>query len=180
MALITALVTLNPPRVWPGLPGTDRTQRMRLTALGAALVLGVLVIVGALADPILDALDISEPTARIAAGVAVVVIGIRDAFAAPAVVEPALPGWRAALVPVVVPHLFAPGITLLAISASVDLGLGQATLALAIAMAAIVTVALWPAPGAAGARAVRAGQVLVAGLAVAMGGSLMVDGVLDI
>ena len=180
VALITAIVTLDPLRVWPGLPGGGRNERLRLAALGAALVTGVLAIVAALADPILDSLEISDPTARIAAGVAVVVIGVRDAFAAPAAVDPALPGWRAALVPVAVPHLFTPGISLLAVSASADLGVGEAILAVMIAMAVVVGLALWPAPGPAGARAARAGQVLLAGLAIAMGGSLMVDGVLDI
>ena len=180
VALVTAIVTLNPPRVWPGMPGADRRERVRLAALGAALVTAALFVVAAVADPLLDSLEISEPTARIAAGVAVVVIGVRDAFAAPATIDPALPGWRAAVVPVAVPHLFAPGITLLAVSASVDRGLGQTTLVLVISMAVIVAATIWPAPGPTGARAARAGQVLVAGLAIAMGGALMVDGVLDI
>lgn len=137
-------------------------------------------LIAAFADPLLGALDISDPTARIAAGVAIVVIGVRDSFSAPAEAEPALDGWRAALVPVAMPHLFAPGITLLAISASADRGLAVAVTVLMWAMLPVILAAVWPAPSGALARACRAGHVLTAGLAIALGGSLMLDGVLDI
>jgi small neutral amino acid transporter SnatA (MarC family) len=180
VALIAAVATINPLRLWPGLPGGSRHERMRLTAAGAALVLLAVGLIAAFADPILGALDISDPTARIAAGVAIVVVGVRDSFSGPAEVEPSLAGWWAALVPVALPHLFAPGITLLAVSVSVDRGPGVAALVLMPAMLAVVIAAAWPAPSGAAARACRAGHVLTAGLALALGGALMLDGVLDI
>jgi len=180
VALLAALATVNPLRLWSGLPGATREERVRLAAAGAVLVIVALGLIAAFANPILGALDISDPTARIAAGVAIVVIGVRDSFSAPAEIEPALDGWRAALVPVAMPYLFAPGLTLLAISASADRGLVAAVTVLILAILPVVLIALRPAPSGAMARACRAGHVMTAGLAIALGGGLMLDGVLDI
>jgi small neutral amino acid transporter SnatA (MarC family) len=180
VALIAAAATVNPLRLWSGLPGRDREERLRLTALGAGLVVLVLVVLAALSRLLLDGLDISDPTARIAAGVAIVVTGVRDAFASPARVEPALPGPMAALVPVALPHLLGPGITLLTLSIAADRGVGEAALVVALANGLVVLSSTWPAPTGAAARAARAGQVMTSGLALALGASLMLDGVLDI
>lgn len=180
VALLAAVATINPLRLWSGLPRGGRRERVQLTAMGAALVVVTLGVIAAIADPILESLDISEPTARIAAGVAIVVIGVRDVFAAPAEFDPALPGRRAALVPVALPHLLTPSITLLAVSATADRGWWQAIGVVVVAMALVVVIAAWPRPTGAAARACRAGHVLTAGLAIALGGALMMDGVLDI
>lgn len=180
VALIAAIATLNPLRLWPGLPGTDRRERIELAAGGGLLVVAVLLAVMTFAGPLLDALDISDPTARIAAGAAVVIIGVRDAFVGPAQAEPALPGWRAALVPVAVPHLFVPGLALLAVSASADLGVGVALTVVVLAIGVVVATSVQPGPRGVTARLCRAGQVLTAGAAVAIGAALMLDGVLDI
>lgn len=180
VALVAAIATVNPLRLWSGLPGGQRRERVELAGLGAVTVVAALTFVAAASGPLLDALDISHPTARIAAGVAIVVIGVRDAFSPPATAEPSLPGRRAAVVPVALPHLFTPGLTLLALSAAADRGVGQAVLVMGLATGLVVLAALWPAPTGAAARASRAGHVLTAGLAIALGGSLMLDGVLDI
>lgn len=180
VAVLAALATINPLRLWSGLPGVERGHRVELTAMGAALVIVASGVLATAAGPILGSLDISDPTARIAAGVAIVVIGVRDAFSGPAEVEPALAGRGAALVPVVLPHLFTPGLTLLAISASADLGVPAAVAVVSLGTAAVVVLAAWSSPTGPWARAVRAGHVLTAGLAIALGGALMLDGVLDI
>lgn len=180
MAVIAALATVNPLRLWSGLPGDERRRRVELTIIGAAVVICASGVLAVIAEPVLDRLDISDPTARIAAGVAIVVIGGRDAFSAPAAVEPALAGRGAAVVPVVLPHLFTPGLTLLTISMSADLGVPTAVAVVSLATASVVLLAAWSAPTGARARAVRAGYVLTAGLALALGGALMLDGVLDI
>lgn len=180
VAVIAALATINPLRLWSGLPGGQRGQRLELSAMGAGVVICVALVLATVAEPILDRLDISDPTARIAAGVAIVVIGVRDAFSGPALVEPALAGRGAAFVPVVVPHLFTPGLMLLVISASADLGVPVAVAGVSSAIVSVVVLAVWSAPTGPWARAVRAGHVLTAGLAIALGGALMLDGVLDI
>ena len=180
IALLGAIATINPPRVWSGLPGSTRPERIRLASLGALSVLVVLAVFAALSGPLLRALEISDPTARIGAGVALVAMGVRDVFARPAEIQPALEGTRAALMPIAIPHLLAPGLVLLAISAGADLGLAATTAVLALALATIVALSGVSAPSGARARMVRAVHVLVAGAAIGVGVGLAVDGVFDI
>ena len=66
-------------------------------------------------DPLLDALDVSEPSFRIAAGIVAALAGAVDLFRRPPAPEPALPGWRAALVPVAIPVVARPALLVLAL-----------------------------------------------------------------
>ena len=62
----------------------------------------------AVGGPLLEALDVSDPSFRIAAGIVAVLAGAADLFRRPPAPEPALAGWRAALVPVAIPWWRAP------------------------------------------------------------------------
>ena len=77
-------------------------------------------VVAALADPLLDALDVSDPSFRVAAGIVAVIAGAADLFRRPPPPEPSLPGWRAALVPVAVPVVTRPALVVLALGAGAD------------------------------------------------------------
>ena len=181
MAAVAAVVTVNPLRVWPGAPGRSRRRRLGYAAGGASAVLVAALATSGLSGPLLNALGISAPTARIAAGAALIVVGVRDMVVGPGQVEPALPGWKAAIVPVAVPHLFGPGLGVLAVSAGADLGSERTGVAIGIALAVTASVMALPPPkGRAGARAIRAGHALTGATAVLIGAALAVDGVFDI
>lgn len=181
MAALAAVATVNPMRVWPGAPGQSRRQRLGFSAGGSLAVLAAVLAVSDLSGLAREALDISAPTARIAAGAALIAVGVRDMIAGPAQVEPALPGWKAAIVPVAVPHLFGPGLGVLAVSAGADLGPEWTGTAVGAALALTAAVMAQPPPRSrAGARAVRAGQALTGAAALLIGAALAVDGVFDI
>ena len=130
--------------------------------------------------PLLEALDVSEPSFRIAAGIVAVLAGVTDVFRRPPPPEPALAGWRAALIPVAIPIVARPALLVLALGAGADRDVLVSAGAMAIGTALLVgLVAGWPVEGPRG-RALRwAGRLLAAAL-VACGVLLAIDGVLDV
>ena len=155
----------------------------RRLALEGSMVAGIVLVVVALgAGPALHALDISAPTARIAVGLLLVVSGIVTFGWPPPKPEPALPGRRAALVPVAFPTLLTPGLTLLVAAAAVDLGILVTVAVTAFAVATLPLTALLmgrrtgPVP-----YRVRWGLALLCcGLLVLAGFGLLFDGVFDV
>ena len=130
--------------------------------------------------PLLDALDISEPSFRVAAGIVAVVAGVADLFRRPPPPEPALLGWRAVLVPVAIPLVARPALLVLALGAGADRGILVGAGAMAIAIASLTgLVAGWSPEGARG-RVLRWGGRLLAAVLVACGVVLGIDGVLDV
>lgn len=154
------LATTNAGRVALAL-GEGRAPRRTLAAVlaaGAALILaGVL-----LAEPLLDALDISSESFRIGAGIVLAALG------AATLVHPRPGGPAGAL-------LVTPELACMAIAASADQGVGPAIGAAAIALAVIAALALLPRLGPAG----RAAPFLAA-LQVVVGVALVVSGVRDV
>ena len=154
------LGTTNAGRVALAL-GEGRAPRRLLgsaVAAGAALVL----ILALVADPLLDALDISPESFRIAAGIVLVAAG---AFT---LVRPRPSGPPAAV-------LVTPELACMAIAASADEGVAPAIGAAAIALAVVAALALLPRVAPAG----RAAPFLAA-LAVIVGVALVVAGVRDV
>lgn len=174
---VAALCTVNAPRNRSCLPATDRQV---VAAAGAAVTGVVVAALALLADPLLDLVSVSAPTARIAAGALLLVTGVLTLALAPPAPEPALPGRRAALVPVAFPTLLSPALAALTVAASADHGAPTAAVLL---LAALVTVPLVAglAPGArARDRALDGlGRFLAAGTAVA-GIALLWDGAFDV
>jgi small neutral amino acid transporter SnatA (MarC family) len=176
------LLALNPPRAAFAVPREGRSRRavVRLALAGGALG-GLVVLVAVLAaDPLLDLLDVSEPSFRLAAGIVAAVAGAADLFRRPPAPEPALPGWRAALVPIAIPAVARPALLVLALGAGADERVLPSVRALVLGIALLtVLVALWPTAGPRG-RALRwAGRLFAAGL-VACGVILAVDGILAV
>jgi small neutral amino acid transporter SnatA (MarC family) len=134
----------------------------------------------ALGEPLLDALDVSDPSFRTAAGLVAVLAGIADLFRRPPAPEPALPGRRAALVPVAVPLVARPALLVLALGAGADrdLLLTAGAMLVGVALLAGLTAA-WPTEGPRGRVLRWACRLLGAGL-VACGVLLAIDGVLDV
>lgn len=158
------VLTVNPPRRFFELP-----RRPEPVAGGATITLIVLVVLGFAAEPIIDALDISLPTFRIAVGGVVAVRAIIDLFRAP---EEALDG-GGAFVPVFFPVLFRPEFVLAAMLVAVDRNIGMMALAAAVALAPVVAMAALSR-----ARLHRPLGVLVSGGALVLAIDQMVDGVL--
>jgi small neutral amino acid transporter SnatA (MarC family) len=180
--VITLLVALNPARAAFGIPRAGRSRR---TVVGVAAIgglIGGLAVCAAAAagGPLLDALDISEPSFRVAAGIVAVVAGVADLFRRPPPPEPALVGWRAVLVPVAIPLVARPALLVLALGAGADRGFLVAAGATAIAIASLTgLVAGWSPEGASG-RVLRWSSRLLAAVLVACGVVLGIDGVLDV
>ena len=128
----------------------------------------------------LDALDVSAPAFRTAAGVLAVLAGAADLFRRPPRPEPALAGRRAALVPVAIPLVARPALLVMALGAGADRGVLVAVGAMAIGVALLTALAARCPIDGPGGRALRwAARLLAAGL-VACGVLLAIDGVLDV
>jgi small neutral amino acid transporter SnatA (MarC family) len=160
----------NPCRVRLALP-----PRRAAVALGAAIAVGAGAALAALGGSLLDSLDVSPESFRLAAGIVLAVEGARVLVWPRPAVEPGLPGLAAALVPVAFPLLLQPGVLVLALAAGGD-GAGWTGVgALAIALALVVAVG-----------ALRAGPLVVAGarllgaVEVLAGAALAVSALTDV
>jgi small neutral amino acid transporter SnatA (MarC family) len=177
------LLALDPVRAAFGVPrspATARSDAINTVLLGGAAGALLVLAASAVAPPLLDALDVSDPSFRTAAGIVAVVAGVADLFRRSPRPEPALPGRRAALVPVAVPLVARPALLVLALGAGADRGILPSTVAMAIGMAALA--ALVAVEAAAGHRARRLrwiARLLAAGL-IAGGIMLIIHGVFDV
>jgi small neutral amino acid transporter SnatA (MarC family) len=180
--VIALVAALNPARAAFGIPRAGRSRRSAVgVAVAGGLIGGLAVLAAAIAGgPLLDALDVSDPAFRLAAGVVAVLVGVADLFRRPPPPEPALPGRQAALVPVAIPVVARPGLLVLALGVGADGGAALAAAGLAIAIALLAGIVEWGSTEGPGGRVLRwASRLLAAGL-VACGVVLGVDGVLDV
>jgi small neutral amino acid transporter SnatA (MarC family) len=176
------LLALNPARAAFALPRERRSphEALGLAALGGALGGVAVCIVAAAGDPLLDALDVSEPSFRLAAGIVAAVAGIADLFRRPPSPEPALPGWRAALIPVAIPAVARPALLVMAVGAGADRSVLVALAAMVAAVALLAGLTAWcPTDGPRGRALGWARRLLAAGL-VAAGVLLAIDGILSV
>jgi small neutral amino acid transporter SnatA (MarC family) len=179
LLVVAAVLAVDAPRARRALR-PDGAVRTALVASAGALV--ALVPVVAWAAALARAAHISAPTARMGTGAALAVVGAAEALLPLPRPEPALAGWRAALVPVAFPVLLTPAVGLLAASGSIDRG---APVALAVVAGALATVPLVAAVLPPGRSEIRdrigdgLARLLAAGL-VAAGIALVLDGVFDL
>ena len=194
--VLAAVCVVNAPRSRSVLPtdsggwfavadsteSTRRPKRLQVAVAGAGIALVVLVPIAALARPVLDLVDISPATARIATGLLLAVTGILLVGWPMPTPEPSLPGGQAALVPVAFPTLLTPGLALLTLTASADHSALVALVVLAIALVTLPAMAMIPvAPrGSAQHRVLDGSARAVAGVLVLAGFGLLFDGVFDV
>jgi small neutral amino acid transporter SnatA (MarC family) len=179
--LIALVAALNPARAAFGIPRGGRSPiPVELAGLGGLIGGLAVCAAAALGGPLLDWLDVSDPSFRIAAGAVAAIGGAVDLFRRPPPPEPALAGWRAALVPVAVPLVARPVLLVLALSAGADRNalVAAGSMAIAVAMLSGLT-AWWPTDGPRGRVLAWAARLLAAVL-VASGVVLAVDGVFDV
>lgn len=186
VALLTVAFagTWNVFRFHPALPAGLRTraQRIGTVLLGAALTLAAVLVVAVVADDLLDWLEITPATARIAVGAVVAIAGLRDLVTAPPDPEPTLAGWKAALVPVLFPFLFSPPAALLSVSGSADQGTATCVTVAAAALVPLVIASAfdYASESSAAQRVERGLHRIVAGVLVLAAFALVVDGIFDI
>jgi len=177
--LVALVAAVDPGRVALGVPRRDRSRReIGVVAAIGGLAGGLVVYVVSLASgPLLDAIDVSVPAFRIAAG-AVAAIAGAIALARPAPSpEPALPGRGAALVPVAVPLVAGPALVFLALSAHADRGAGVVAVSLAIAVAVLAIVAIQVRVDGVSGRTLRWATRATAAAAVVAAVLLVIDGI---
>jgi small neutral amino acid transporter SnatA (MarC family) len=176
------VLALNPARAAFGIPRAGRSPRTvaGVAAVGGAIGGLAVCAVAAAGGPLLEALDVSEPSFRVAAGIVAGLAGAADLFRRPPLSEPALSGWRAALVPVAIPVVARPALVVLALGAGADRSVLVTAGAMALGIALLTGLAAgWPTDGPRGRVLRWAGRLLAAAL-VACGVILAVDGVLDV
>jgi small neutral amino acid transporter SnatA (MarC family) len=176
------LLALNPARAAFGVPRAGRTPRAVAELAAGGGIAGALAVcaVALLGDPLLDALDVSEPSFRIAAGVVAALAGAIDLFRRPPSPEPALEGWGAALVPVAIPLVARPALLVLALGAGADSGVLVSVGAMAVGVVALTPLAAGPSIDGPRGRVLHwAARLLAVGL-VALGVLLALDGILAV
>jgi small neutral amino acid transporter SnatA (MarC family) len=132
------------------------------------------------ADPLLDALDVSDPSFRLAAGIVAALAGAADLFRRPPGPDPALPGRRAALVPVAIPVVARPALLVLALGAGADQGVLVSVGAMAVGVALLTALTAGRSTDGPRGRAIRwAARLLATGL-VACGVILAIDGIVAV
>jgi small neutral amino acid transporter SnatA (MarC family) len=176
------VLALNPARAALGVPRAGRSPRtvVAVAALGGLIGgLGVCA-AAAVGDPLLEALDVSEPSFRAAAGILAALVGAADLFRRAPPPEPSLPGRRAALVPVAIPLVTRPALLVLALGAGADQGVLPSAGAMAIGIALLTALAAGMPPEGPRSRSLRWAARLLAAALVACGVILTIDGVLAV
>ena len=179
--LLALVATLNALYAAVGTPRRESgRERAALGALGGLVGSVIVLVVALLGDPLLDLLDVSVPAARIAVGAVAAVAALFRMVARPPSPEPALTGWRAAIIPVGIPLVASPAAVLLAIGAAADGALGVLAITLLITIGALAgLVAVLPGEGAGRVAVMWAARLVSAAAAVACV-LLVIDGVLDV
>lgn len=179
--LIALVAALNPARAAFGIPSSRGSpSALGLAALGGLIGGLAVCAAAALGGPLLEALDVSKPSFRIAAGTVAAGCGIADLFRRPPEPEPALAGWRAALVPVAIPLVARPVLLVMALGAGADRSVLVAAGSMAIAVALLSGLTAWWSTDGPRGRVLRWASRLLAAVLIACGVVLGADGVLDV
>ena len=186
LALVALVAVVNPPRLAPALGNlapllSDSTSIRRargviIGGVGALVAVLALSVVAVGAERLLDAIDVSPATMRVAAGLVLLLAVVRDLIAGRPGAEPALSGWGAALVPVAIPFVARPELAILVVSVATVEGLGVAVLGLFLVALGVVLCSVPAADGPTRRAVDWAGWSLMAACAAA-GVALAVDGV---
>ena len=168
VAVLIVLAAVNPVRRRYELP-----PNRQVVGAGAMLAWVALLSIGLAGEWVLDTLDITVPTFRVAVGLVLAVRALVDAFQSLPEREPVRAGRRAAVVPVLFPILLRPEIVLVAVVVGADAGIGWLAVGLALALADPV----WWAERESSARLDRALGVVISVAAIVLAVALLVDGV---
>jgi hypothetical protein len=183
LAALALVLVVNPCRTALGFPAAGRTaaDRVAVGALGGAMAAAAIIVLAAVADPLLDALHVSPPTVRIAVALVVAVTAVLDLVGRVPEPEPGLGGLGASLVPVLIPLVLRPAEALLAISVAADHGMPPALAGAGMVLAATIgAAAVAPLHAGTSRTVVRWAMGLVAVAAIGIAIAMAVDGVFDV
>jgi small neutral amino acid transporter SnatA (MarC family) len=180
---LVLLLALNPVRAAFGIPRGPveaRSSAVTLAPLGGAGGALVVLAISAVAPALLDSLDVSDSSFRVAAGAIAVGVGMADLLRRPPRPEPALPGRLAALVPVAVPLVARPALIVIALGAGADRGVLPSVVAMTMGVAVLAAVVATEPAGGGRKRSLRWIVRLLAGALIAGGVALTLSGILDV
>jgi small neutral amino acid transporter SnatA (MarC family) len=183
LGALALVLVVNPCRTALGFPAAGRTRRDRLgvAAVGGTMAAAVIIVLAAVADPLLDALHVSAPTVRIAVALVVAVTAVVDLAGRVPRPEPGLGGLGASVVPVFVPLVLRPAVALLAVSVAADHGMAPAVVGALLVIACTVGAgAVAPAEAGTKRTLLRWGMALIAVAVIAIAIAMAVDGVFDV
>jgi small neutral amino acid transporter SnatA (MarC family) len=131
--------------------------------------------------PLLELLDVSDPSFRTAAGVVAALAGAIDVVRRPPPPGPALAGWRAALVPVAIPAVARPALLVVALGAGADQGVLIPAAAMAAGAALLVALVAKAPTEDTGDRVLRRWVSRLLAVALVAGGAILaLDGIMDV
>lgn len=180
LAIVAYLAAMNPARTRLGVPEAEG-NRARMGMLAAGTAIGVLVLVGiaALSGPLLDALEVSPETFRIAAGFVLVIVAAWMLFVPVPGPEPVPAGVAALFWPVAFPRVISPETLILALSTGASDGVGLTVLGLAVAGVVLLALGSVRSAAVAGRVMVGVGRILAVVL-VLIGVWLAIQGVREV
>lgn len=184
VAVVALVAAVNPARVAVVAGGLGAEVRWRSSATwtaagGAAAASGVYLAIAVVAGPLLDAIDVSVPTIMVAVGLVLLAAGAKDLLLGPPPSEPALPGWRSMLVPVMVPAALRPHGGLLVLGVAGAYGLWPVAVGAAATVGAVAGASAM-GPDGVGSRVLRWLTAMAAVLTAAAGATFAVDGVFSV
>lgn len=169
LIVLAGLAALDPFR---GASASPAAERGRAGATAAAVVLVAVAASALVSGPLLDAVSVTGSSARIAAGVALTAVSLRDLFASPPGAEPGRVGVAAGLFPLAFPVVFTPAVALVAMAAAADRGVVVAVAGFLPGLALVAAAIARPT-----GRMVTPGLRTVAGAGTAVGAFVVLDGV---
>jgi len=129
LIVFAAAAATNPGRMVSAAP-TDPTAARKAIGAGSVSLVGAGAALAWWSGPLITMVDVSSSSAMIAAGIAVLVIGSRDALIAPPTLDIATSWRRSVAFPMFFPTMFTPGLALTAVAAGAERGVLAASLAL--------------------------------------------------
>lgn len=180
LLVVAYVAAVNPLRTRLGLPESEGGRaRMGVLGAGALVAVGGVLSLAGWSGPILDALEVSPETFRLAAGIVVSVAAIVTLIRPRPAEEPEAPGALAALWPVAYPRLLGAEVVVLALTTGTQEGVAPTVAAAAVALGLAVCLG-WLRRSRFTDRVLLNTGRLVTVLLVIVAVFLMVDGIRDV
>lgn len=173
------LAVANPFRWRLSVPEEDGLPQPQIVAIGLGLLIATAVVIAVAAESVLDWLDVSPETWRIAAGLVVIAAGLWVMAFPQRRIDAAPEGMMAGVVPTFFPVLLAPELYVLVKSTGADETVGFTLWALAIPVAAFILLATRRRTTTSEAVIVGLSRLLGA-VAVVAGVALIISGIRDV
>lgn len=177
---IAYLAAVNPLRTRLGLPEHEGGRaKMGVLVMGALLALGGVLALAGGSQSLLEALEVSPETFRLAAGIVISVAAMVTLARPRPADEPEAEGWMAAVWPVFYPRLLAVEVVALALTTGTKEGVAATLAAAGVAFGLTIALGAIRRTGFADRVLLHTGRLVVV-LLVIVAVFLMVDGIRDV